>query len=71
MTPFQAIQCATTTAAALLGLEKTTGQIAPGFEADLILVAGNPLEDIVVLQDVLLVMSNGQLALRRIPFGKN
>jgi imidazolonepropionase-like amidohydrolase len=71
MTPFEAIRCATTTAATLLGIEKSTGQIAPGFEADLILVAGNPLEDIVVLQDVLLVMSNGQLALKRIPFGKN
>ncbi len=71
MSPFQAIQSATTTAAALLGVEKTTGQIKPGFEADLILVPGNPLEDIVVLQDVLLVMSNGQLALKRIPFGKN
>lgn len=71
MTPFQAIQAATTTAAALLGLEKATGQITPGFEADLILVPGNPLEDIVVLQDILLVMSNGQLALQRIPFGKN
>lgn len=71
MTPFQAIQCATTTAATLLGIEKSSGQITPGFEADLILVPGNPLEDIVALQDVLLVMSNGQVALKRIPFGKN
>lgn len=71
MTPFQAIQAATTSAAALLGLEKATGQLTPGFEADLILVPGNPLEDIIVLQDILLVMSNGQLSVQRIPFGKN
>ena len=42
--------------------------IADGLDADLILVPGNPLQNIAVLQDVLLVMSNGQLALKRIPF---
>jgi hypothetical protein len=35
----------------------------------MIVVPGNPLENIRVLQDVLIVMSNGQLALKRIPFG--
>jgi hypothetical protein len=34
-----------------------------------VLVPGNPLEDVMVLQDVLLVISNGQVALKRIPFG--
>lgn len=42
---------------------------AEGFEADMIVVPANPLDDIRALQDVLLVMSNGQLALKRIPFG--
>jgi len=32
-------------------------------------VPGNPLEDLRALEDVLIVMSNGQLALKRIPFG--
>lgn len=68
MRPFEALQSATVVSAALLRLEEQTGRIVPGFEADLIVVPGNPLEDIEALQDVLLVMSNGRVALRRIPF---
>lgn len=71
MTPFEAIQSATTLAAELLGVGQSTGQITKGYDADLILVPGNPLEEIRYLQDVLLTMSNGQIALKRIPFGKN
>jgi imidazolonepropionase-like amidohydrolase len=67
-TPFEALQAATVSSAELLGVADKTGRIAPGFEADLILVPGNPLEDVTVLHDVLLVMSNGMLAVRRIPF---
>jgi hypothetical protein len=37
----------------------------------MILVPSNPLEDISALQDVLMVMSNGQLALKRIPFARD
>ncbi|MFM8849625.1 MAG: amidohydrolase family protein [Cytophagales bacterium] len=70
MTNFQAIQSATTAAAELLKLDQTTGKIASGFDADMILVPGNPLEEIRFLQDALLVMSNGHLTLKRIPFGK-
>jgi hypothetical protein len=32
-------------------------------------VPANPLTNIEALQDVLLVMSNGEIALQRIPFG--
>ena len=34
----------------------------------MIVVPGNPLENLQVLEDVLVVMSIGQLALKRIPF---
>ena len=68
---FEALQTATTSSAELLGVDDRTGRIEEGFEADLILVPGNPLEDIRVVQDVLLVMSNGRLAIRRIPFAVN
>ncbi|MFN5168716.1 MAG: amidohydrolase family protein [Cyclobacteriaceae bacterium] len=71
MTPFEAIQSATTHAAELLGIDQSTGRIEKGLDADLIVVPGNPLEEIRYLQDVLLTMSNGQIALKRIPFGKN
>ncbi|MGI9262231.1 MAG: amidohydrolase family protein [Woeseiaceae bacterium] len=69
MTHFEALQAATTSAAELLRIDDRTGHIAEGYEADLIVVPSNPLEEVKGLQDVLLVMSNGQLALRRIPFG--
>ncbi len=70
VTPFDALQAATVNTAALLMVGDRTGRIAEGYEADLILVPGNPLEDVSAIQDVLLVMSNGQIAVKRIPFGK-
>jgi imidazolonepropionase-like amidohydrolase len=70
MTNFEAIRCATLNAAELLGIEKTAGRIEKGYEADLVLIPGNPLQEIRYLQDALMVFSNGQIALKRIPFGK-
>jgi len=70
MTNFEAIHCATLNAAELLGIDKTTGRIEKGYEADLVLIPGNPLQEIRYLQDALMVFSNGQIALKRIPFGK-
>jgi imidazolonepropionase-like amidohydrolase len=62
-TPLEALQSATTVAAEMLNREKSIGQIAKGFEADVIAVRGNPLLDITVLNAPLLVMSNGRIAL--------
>jgi imidazolonepropionase-like amidohydrolase len=68
MSNFEALQTATVSSAELLRLQDRTGRIVAGFEADLILVPANPLTHIEALQDVLFVMSNGQIALKRIPF---
>jgi imidazolonepropionase-like amidohydrolase len=68
--PLVALQAATTTAAQMLRLEKQIGRVAPGFEADLLVVEANPLDSIVTLQDPLLVMSNGRVAVERLKFGK-
>lgn len=68
---FEALQAATVSSAELLQLQDKTGKVEEGLEADLILVPANPLEDIMALQDVLLVISNGQVALKRIPFAKH
>ena len=46
MTPEQALQTATSNAAALLGKEKELGAVAPGYFADLVAVQGDPLTDI-------------------------
>jgi imidazolonepropionase-like amidohydrolase len=67
---FEALQAATVSSAELLRVQDLTGRVEPGFEADLILLPANPLQDIMALQDILLVISNGQVALKRIPFAK-
>ena len=57
--PMDAIIGATSLAAESLGLDKIIGALAPGYEADIIAVAGDPLEDISVLRNVTLVMKGG------------
>ena len=61
MTPMQAIQAATTSAADLLGWNTKVGQIAPGFYADLIAVKGDPLANETVLEHVDFVMKGGEI----------
>jgi len=46
MTPEQALKAATTEPAAMLGLEKSLGAVAPGFYADIVAVEGDPLANI-------------------------
>jgi imidazolonepropionase-like amidohydrolase len=57
--PMDALVSATSLAARSLGLEEAIGTIAPGMEADLIAVQGNPLEDISALKRVVFVMKGG------------
>lgn len=61
MTPMQAIQSATIRAAELLGKENELGSIAPGQFADMVAVAGDPLTDIRVLENVAHVMKGGEI----------
>lgn len=66
--PIEAIRGATLYTAELLGVADDTGVIEPGKEADLIVVVENPLEYIAAIQDVVAVVSNGRLAVNRLPF---
>lgn len=59
MTPAEAIRAATVGAADLLGIEDQTGRIAEGLQADLVAVAGNPLEEIDILEQIVFVMKGG------------
>ncbi len=59
MTPMQTIQSATVHAADLLGWNDKVGRLAPGYYADLIAVAGDPLADVTVLEQVGFVMKGG------------
>jgi imidazolonepropionase-like amidohydrolase len=69
LSEIDAIRAATTTAADLLGISDRVGRIAGGFEADLLVLDRNPLDDIGAYQDVLFVMKDGQVALDRLEFG--
>ena len=69
MTPMQAIVATTRSAATLMRIEHETGTIAVGKLADLILVNGDPLANIHVLQDhdnISLVMQAGALVKNRL-----
>jgi imidazolonepropionase-like amidohydrolase len=66
MTPAQALESATTVPAALFGLEKQLGRIAPGYLADLIAVEGDPLPRIDDLfTGVRWVMKDGKVVVDR------
>jgi imidazolonepropionase-like amidohydrolase len=59
MTPLEAIQAATISAADLLGRRGTVGELSAGSFADLIAVAGDPLKDVTELERVTFVMKGG------------
>jgi len=65
MTPLEALQAATITPAELFGLTGKTGMVAVGLDADLLVLERNPLENIGVMQDVLLVVSDGKVIVQR------
>jgi imidazolonepropionase-like amidohydrolase len=58
--PMEAIVSATSLAAESLGLGDRIGTIAPGYEADLIAVRGDPLKDMAAMEKILFVMKGGR-----------
>ncbi len=68
--PVEIIRSATLVAARLLRLEGQVGMIRPGAFADLLVLDGNPLEDISVLtqpeQRLRLIMSRGRVMRHRL-----
>ena len=72
LTPMQAIVASTATAAACLGLEREIGTLEPGKLADLLIVEGDPLQDISLLErqeSLTMVMKGGQPFVDRLPRG--
>src|SRR5215475_14172087 len=68
LTPMQAVRSATEWAAQCLGVERELGTIEPGRLADLIVVDGNPLDDIKILlepQRIELVLKGGAVSVDR------
>ena len=59
--PMDAIVSATSLAARSMGLEKTIGTLAPGFEADIVALNGDPLSDVTAVTRVTFVMKGGKV----------
>ena len=70
LSPLAALQAATIVNAQMLRRDKQIGQVAAGFEADVLVVERNPLEHLSTLQDPLLVVSNGRIGLNRLNFAR-
>ena len=69
LAPLQALRAATGWAAECLGLERDLGTVEKGKFADLIVVTGDPLADVAVLQNperIALVLKGGELAANRL-----
>jgi imidazolonepropionase-like amidohydrolase/ABC-type polysaccharide/polyol phosphate export permease len=60
ISPAEALQAATNNAARLLNATDHIGSIAPGKDADLLIVDGNPLEDITATERISLVVFKGE-----------
>src|SRR5690606_37905953 len=67
LSEMEALQAATSVAASALGLEHLVGRVEQGFQADLVLVRGNPLDDLASLEDA----SNFEAVMRAGNWGSN
>ena len=57
--PMAAMVSANSFAAEVLGLSNQIGSIAPGLQADIIALEGDPLKDITAVRRVVFVMKGG------------
>jgi imidazolonepropionase-like amidohydrolase len=72
MTPLQAIVAGTRVTAEALGIAGLTGTLAAGKRADLLLVRGDPLSEIALLEDpaaLALIMRDGRTPVAPVPVG--
>lgn len=61
LTPLQALRAGTTGGAAFLGAGTRLGRIAPGYEADILLLARNPLDRIENSRSIAAVIADGRI----------
>ena len=62
LTPLEVIEAGTRQSAIVCGHGSELGILAPGMLADVIVVDGNPLEDLQAMSRVVLVIKNGEIA---------
>ena len=61
LTPRQALEAASIGGASFLGRESNLGKIAPGYEADLLILRGNPFDDVLNTRALHAVVSDGRI----------
>jgi imidazolonepropionase-like amidohydrolase len=61
LSPLLSLQSVSVTAARLLGVGDLVGQIRPGYAADFVAVAADPLDDLAALRTLSLVVQAGQV----------
>jgi imidazolonepropionase-like amidohydrolase len=66
LTTFEALQAGTITSARILGKDDEIGTIEPGKRADMIAVSGDPIESLACLEEVLLVVKDGNLDMSKL-----
>jgi imidazolonepropionase-like amidohydrolase len=59
MSNAEALIATTATAADVCGIADITGTLEPGKDADILVVAGNPLDDLAALHQVVAVFARG------------
>ncbi len=59
LSPVEVLRCATSESAKALGVDDRTGRLLPGLAADVLVVEGDPLEDLAVLERPALVLARG------------
>jgi imidazolonepropionase-like amidohydrolase len=67
MTPLEAVAAGTGFAAKVIGIDDHVGTLTTGRSGDVIVVGGNPLDDLNRLRDIRLVMQEGRLKAGREP----
>ena len=61
MSELEALRAATANSAKICGIEKTTGTIASGYQADLLVIDGKPDQNIRDLRKIQVVMKGGSI----------
>ncbi len=60
MSPVETLRSATSDSARAIGLEEETGALLPGLAADILIVRGDPLEDLTTLEEPRAVFARGR-----------
>ena len=66
MPKMDAIKSITSRAATLLGIDRRTGAIRKGLEADIVIIGDNPLSSIEALKDIRIIVNDGQVVFKKV-----